>query len=271
MRHINEAGRQLIKGFEALRLTAYRDQKGVWTIGWGHTAAAGAPIPGPGMTITLAEAEEIFSRDIAGFEEAVWRETKGITLNDNQFAALVSLCFNIGAAGFASSTTLRCLKEGDWKGAADGILLWNKITVKDDDGKEVKITSDGLVNRRNLERNLFLRALTVKSAAVAKAQETLNNMGATLKVDGDKGPVTGQAIRQVKAAAAEASKGSALAIGSTLTVGGVVAIVQAVWSLWQGNAEALTSGDTQAVIGGAVALGFGLFKIGQNVWDRWGG
>lgn len=262
MRKINTAGLDLIKRWEGLRLTAYQDAgKGIWTIGWGHTAAAGSPVPVEGMTITREEADAILARDVSVFERFV-ENIVTVPLNDNEFAALVSFAYNLPSQSVRDSTLLRLLNAGDRAGAAAQFERWVYAG-----GKRL----NGLENRRAAERALFMKE--PKMNAVTKAQRAINDALSIPKLDedGDKGPVTKSAIKQVKKAAAEASKGSALAIGSTLTVGGVVAIVQAVWSLWQGNADALTSGDTQAVIGGAVALGFGLFKIGQNVWDRWGG
>lgn len=62
-----KAGVAHIKRFEGLRTMAYRDSAGVWTIGYGHTAAAGHPPVHAGMTITVQEADMILSRDLAKF------------------------------------------------------------------------------------------------------------------------------------------------------------------------------------------------------------
>ncbi len=149
-RDINEAGLALVKDFEGLRLQAYQDSAGVWTIGYGHTAAAGAPTPGPGLVITEAEAERILRQDLQVFEAEVARLVE-VPTNDNEFAALVSLCFNIGAQAFASSTCLKRLNRGDRKGAAEALTWWNKATVE---GRKVRLR--GLVRRREAENLLFL-------------------------------------------------------------------------------------------------------------------
>lgn len=146
----SSAGRAAIKQREGVVLTAYLDSVGVWTIGVGHTTAAGAPKVSPGMKISASEADEILSRDLAVFEKAVSGAVR-VPLNQNEFDALVSLAFNIGAGAFAKSTLVRKLNAGDRKGAADQFLVWNKGTVK---GKKVEIK--GLTTRRVAERKKFL-------------------------------------------------------------------------------------------------------------------
>ena len=144
------AGRAAIKQREGVVLIAYLDSVGVWTIGVGHTAAAGVPKVVPGMKISQAEADAILSRDLAIFEIAVTGAVR-VPLNQNEFDALVSLAFNIGAGAFAKSTLVRKLNAGDRNGAADQFLAWNKGTVK---GRKVVIK--GLTTRREAERKQFL-------------------------------------------------------------------------------------------------------------------
>ncbi len=145
-RDINLAGLRLIKEFEGCKLSAYRDSAGVWTIGYGHTSQAGPPTVTPGLSITQADAEAILRQDLQVFEEAVMTAIK-VALNDNEFAALTSLCFNIGASAFAGSTCLKRLNKGDRKGAAEALTWWNKAG-----GKRL----GGLVRRRAAEKALFL-------------------------------------------------------------------------------------------------------------------
>lgn len=140
------AGRKAISDREGNKLTAYQDGGGVWTIGVGHTSAAGAPEVRKGMTITASESDVILSRDLKDVEKAVLSSVK-VPLNQNEFDALVSLVFNIGPTAFAKSTLLKKLNAGDRAGAADQFLVWVK-----DNGKTVQ----GLVNRRKAERQQFL-------------------------------------------------------------------------------------------------------------------
>lgn len=136
-----------IKEHEGLRLVAYLDSVGVWTIGYGDTG----PDVVQGLVITKEQAENRLSKRLVEFEGYVNRAVK-VKLTQNQFDALVSLVYNIGPTNFNDSTLLRKLNAGDYAGAADQFLVWNKGRV---DGKLVVIS--GLVNRRNAERQLFLR------------------------------------------------------------------------------------------------------------------
>lgn len=110
---------------EGNMLKAYKDTVGVPTICTGHTTAAGKPVVVMGMKLTLAQCEEILRRDLADVEIYVNRLVK-VALTQNQFDALVSFVFNIGWPHFSTSTLLKKLNKGDYKGAADQFLVWVK-------------------------------------------------------------------------------------------------------------------------------------------------
>ena len=158
---INEAGLEIIKKWESCRLTAYKDTGGVLTIGWGHTSAAGEPKVLPRMKINQQEADAILARDIAIYEAAVTKEVQD-HLNENQFAACVSLCYNIGPGNFAKSSVVRFIKAGRMQDAADAFALWNR-----DNGKILS----GLVKRRADEAALFVKE-EGKTEAPAQIVET---------------------------------------------------------------------------------------------------
>jgi lysozyme len=139
------AGRAFIGRHEGLRLSAYRDAAGVWTIGYGHTAAAGPPAPVAGLTITAAEADAILGRDLARFEAAVARLVT-VALSQGEFDALVSFAFNVGEGALARSTILKTLNAGDRAKAAAEFGRWNKA------GGRVLA---GLTRRRAEERAMF--------------------------------------------------------------------------------------------------------------------
>lgn len=128
---------------EGLRLTAYQDSKGVWTIGHGHTG----PEVKRGLSIDRQKASALFRGDVAWAEDAV-RKRISLSLNPDQFDALVMLTYNIGASGFAGSTVLRKVNEGALLEAGNAFLMWNKSG-----GKPV------LESRRYLERALFLKSI----------------------------------------------------------------------------------------------------------------
>ncbi len=143
---INEDGIIIVKSFEGLRLQAYQDSVGIWTIGYGHTSMAGPPDVYPGMVITEAEADQILRRDLDLFEAGV---TRGLTIatNSDQFSAMVSFSFNVGLGAFRDSTLLRKHNAGDFAGAADEFLRWVYAG-----GQYLP----GLERRRNAERALYL-------------------------------------------------------------------------------------------------------------------
>lgn len=108
---------------EAVVLSTYKDTRGIATIGVGHTAAAGDPAPTSGLSITLAEALEIFRRDIAKYEAGVNAAVK-VPLQQHEFDALVSFHFNTGAIAKAKLTA--ALNRGDRQGATNGFMGWVK-------------------------------------------------------------------------------------------------------------------------------------------------
>lgn len=142
---ISEAGIELIRRFEGLELESYQDIAGVWTIGYGHTETAG-----PNQKINEREAEELLRRDLAPRERAV-EQLVSVGLNQNEFDALVSFVFNVGANAFKNSTARKRLNRNDRLGAGDALTWWNKATVS---GvlREVR----GLTRRRAAEKALFL-------------------------------------------------------------------------------------------------------------------
>lgn len=153
MRKISQEGLSLIKQWEGLRLHAYLDKACVWTIGYGHTSKAGPPTVKKGMSISQERAEEILCEDLKQFEKAVAKAVK-VSLTDEQFAALVSFCYNVGTNAFNNSTLLRKLNQGDYASVPFELQKWNKAG-----GKVLK----GLANRRAAEAGLWARGSYVSS------------------------------------------------------------------------------------------------------------
>jgi lysozyme len=112
-----------LMGREGVVLSTYKDSVGVATIGVGHTAAAGDPKPVSGLKITLAEALEIFRRDIVKYEDRV-NDAVTVPLAQHEFDALVSFDFNTGGIYKAKLTI--ALNAGDRAGAAAGFMGWTK-------------------------------------------------------------------------------------------------------------------------------------------------
>lgn len=132
---ISQVGIDLIKSFEGCVLTAYLCPSNVWTIGYGHTTGVYQ-----GQTITRVQAEQYLKEDIVKYENYV--NNTGLSLNQNQFDALVSFTYNCGNGNLKKLIANRSLSE-----IAEAILLYNKSR-----GTVLK----GLVRRREAERKLFL-------------------------------------------------------------------------------------------------------------------
>lgn len=148
------AGKELIKHFESCRLKAYPDPGtggAPWTIGWGHTKGVKQ-----GDTCTLAQADAWFDEDLEEHEGYV-NQLVQVPITQNQFDALVSFCYNVGpdidadtiAEGLGDSTLLKKLNAGDYAGAADEFRKWTRSGGR---------VMPGLIRRREMERELFLRA-----------------------------------------------------------------------------------------------------------------
>ena len=137
----HKAGIDLIKSFEGLSLVAYRCPANVLTIGYGHTAGVIE-----GMEIAdEAGAEALLAQDLFIYERAVTRALE-VTVNKNQFDALVSFTYNLGGGALRKSTLLRKLNAGDTEGAAMEFRRWTRAG-----GKVLR----GLVRRRKAEEELF--------------------------------------------------------------------------------------------------------------------
>lgn len=142
---ISKAGLNLIKEFEGVRLESYKCPADVWTVGIGHTDAAGPPKVTPGMKITLQEAYDILNRDLDQYEAAVTNSVK-VPLTQNQFDALVSFTYNVGIGAFQKSTLLKKLNAGQYDAVPGELMKWTKAG-----GKELP----GLVRRRRAEAALW--------------------------------------------------------------------------------------------------------------------
>lgn len=138
---LDKDGEDLIKGFEGCRLTAYQDQGGVESVGYGHT---GKDVH-KGLTITQEKADALFDHDVEWVEDAVNKDVT-VKMTQNEFNALCSLCYNIGAGAFYNSTLLKDLNKGEYTQAQGQFKRWNHV-----DGHVNK----GLTNRRAKEAEVF--------------------------------------------------------------------------------------------------------------------
>lgn len=149
---LSKSGIDYIKDKEQLRLKAYQDVAGgTWTIGWGATSYENGAAVRSGDTITEARAEQLFNYHVGAAAGAVSRLVTA-SINQNQFDALVSLCFNIGAGNFAASTLLKVVNAtpNDYDAVGAEFARWVYTTVN---GQKVK--AGGLVTRRQEESYIY--------------------------------------------------------------------------------------------------------------------
>jgi lysozyme len=152
MMTLSKHGEDLIKQFEGLKLDAYRDSAGVWTIGYGSTRYHDdRKVKAGDKLVNENQADALFKNTLGQYVTAV-NDYVTVILSQNQFDALVSFTYNEGIGALKKSTLLKKLNAGDYDGAAYQFLLWNKIT---DPVTGNKIALDALIKRRAKERQLF--------------------------------------------------------------------------------------------------------------------
>lgn len=139
---LNKEGKEHLIQEEGLKLKAYKDTVGIWTIGVGNTYYENGTKVKQGDVITKDRALSLMDTVVKSFEDNINKVVK-VPLNQNQFNALVSFSYNIGKAGFNGSTLLKLLNSSKYKEASEQFIKWTKQ-------KE-------LTNRRIREKALFLK------------------------------------------------------------------------------------------------------------------
>lgn len=152
---ISSKGIDFIASFEGFVGHAYNatGKEQYLTIGYGHY---GSDVKA-GQTITQEGAKALLLKDLKRYVDGVNSALK-VTVNQNQFDAMVSLCYNIGIGAFQSSTLCKLVNAKDFAGASKQFALWNK-------GGGVVLK--GLVNRRSAETKVFNTAVAVAKPAPA--------------------------------------------------------------------------------------------------------
>jgi lysozyme len=134
----------MVQRFEGLRLVAYQDIVGVWTIGYGETLGVHA-----GMVWTQQQAEDRLRERLAGYLLAVLKRCPQLHLEPPcMLAACTSLAYNIGTGAFGASSVCRLTKWREFIRAAASFLLWNRAG-----GRVIR----GLALRRAAERLTYLQ------------------------------------------------------------------------------------------------------------------
>ncbi|NIF32829.1 lysozyme [Enterobacter sp. Cy-643] len=142
---ISDGGIDFIKREEGEKLTGYSDSRGIPTIGVGHTGNVNGVPVFVGMKITAEQSSILLKGDLSWVENTLEAYVK-CTLNQNQYDALCSFIFNIGASAFKGSTLLKLLNMANYQGVANEFPKWKKSGD----------AADILLPRRLRERALFL-------------------------------------------------------------------------------------------------------------------
>ncbi len=142
---ISKSGLELIKSFEGLRRRSEPLAQGGWIVGYGHTRSARE-----GVSVTEREAEYLLRYDLQDVESFVGHHIHA-PLNQNEFDALVSFCWNVGKDAFEQSDVLNYVNAGEMLAAAESFSAWRKARIG---GRLIVV--DALVRRRTAEKNLFL-------------------------------------------------------------------------------------------------------------------
>jgi len=186
----------IIKNAEGLKLKAYKDPAGIWTIGYGHIRNVKQ-----GDVCTEEQADKWLREDIGEAVRAV-DVLVNVPLTQQQYGALVSFTFNLGYGTLKNSSLLTALNKFDYKTASEKFLLYNKAGGK---------VLPGLVLRRKAERELFdtdpneytliQYATSAKNVrdieSVKRLQEFLKSNGTyTGKIDGIPGRMTSDAMER---------------------------------------------------------------------------
>lgn len=186
----------LVKSFEGFSSTVYKDMVGIPTLGYGMT---GVEIKGL-TSVTEVQASSMLEQLLNkkyGFAIASDLHNHGVTLNQNQFDALVSIAYNIGSGGLLGSTLYRHVLSGirNRSTILTDFQMWSKAGGK---------TVQGLLNRRNEECELFMKEVSSKSVKdnyCKKFQEFYNETtqtGAPIKEDGVYGANTQKAFDKMQ-------------------------------------------------------------------------
>ena len=147
----SDVGLALTKRYEGLRLKAYQDSGGIWTVGYGHT---GKDVQ-PGREVSPLEAEALLRADLRGAINCVNSAVK-VAIEQRHFDALVDFCFNAGSGALLRSTLLLKTNAKDIAGAAEQFDCWVHVNG---------VLSRGLQRRRTAEKAMFMGTYRADSIA----------------------------------------------------------------------------------------------------------
>lgn len=147
---INKEGVDLLVQVEGLKTKAYKDTKGIWTIGIGSTYYENGEKVKEGDSLTKEECYHLFELTKSKYEKPINDSIK-VPLTQNQFNALFLFCYNIGATGFKNSTVVRLINSGvSRKDIEAAFMMWKGKTKN-------KLGQFVLESRRQFEINTYFK------------------------------------------------------------------------------------------------------------------
>jgi len=138
--HISDEGVMLVKKFEGCKLEAYQCAAGVWTCGYGSTRGVQQ-----GDVWSMEKAEIMLIDELEEYGTHV-TNLVNVHLNQCQYDALTSFCFNLGPTNLESSTLLKIINQSIYEEIPFQLKRWNKVNGQ---------VNDGLIRRREAEALLF--------------------------------------------------------------------------------------------------------------------
>ena len=223
-------GRALLIEFEGFRASAYIPVPGDRpTIGYGFTKGVTM-----GQHMTRAQADARLTTELVEYERAVALACTRAP-NQNEFDAMVCLCWNIGQAGFAKSTVVRAHNRGDSQAAARAFGLWNKSGG---------VVYAGLTRRRAAESALYL------DPAHAGAEYAEHNMPQSIDAET---PMTASPINRASVVA-----------GVTTGAATVTQILNAISETGEASTRAMAGNSSLLIVLGVVAV----LSVGYAIWNR---
>lgn len=225
-------------------LVAYLCPAGVWTCGWGETEGVTAS-----TRWTVDQADQRFFDSVSKFAAKVEALCGDAPTTPNQLGAMTSLAYNIGLAGFSTSSVLKAHKRGESAAAARAFSLWNKMRVG---GKGPLVEARGLTARRAMEAALYLKPEDEAPAEL------------TSQAVADESKLTASPISQAGAATAVTGVAATLA-----SVNDQASTVQTLTSTLAGIATSI--GVQPGVLLGAVLVGAGAVTLYWRYQQRKGG
>ena len=156
----------LLKKFEGFSAVPYKCQAGVWTIGYGHTKG----VTKKALPVSKEQASNMLSKDIVELTEIVCGSLSKSTLSPIQKCVVVSLVYNIGVGNWDNSTIKKKIESHDTVDSiSEEFPRWNKVRVKGE-----LVVSKGLVNRRDIEKDVFLNGTISGAYQEYKAEQKEN-------------------------------------------------------------------------------------------------